>query len=662
MGAGGSVHPAGNRMAPGLKMKSGSNYRMYWTLRPEEPDRYNNEKRFDKFRDLPEVSKPVWAFDLAQCTMVLAAAVADGGVYLWDLLHHQNKPQVKVVLGAHTAHVWDCLFSPNELALATASSDKTIRIWKAEDGTPIQVLEAHTAGVRCLAFSMDGVLLSGGMDCQICMWEYECSVPTAQWKAHEGHVHAISFIVDNRLTNNRSLALSTGADGHVAAWCVADGTYKALGRFAGGDGKGVLCVAQHTHQDNWCACGNEDGGIWMWNFAALDFNMDLAGSTTEEIEILGSIKLAGHKQGVRTLAFTPDGFYLASGSADGTIRVWDVRKVHEKSHVVGCVCVFNAHDSWVTQLRFEGGSCGLVSCSSDGFVKHWAAPARIRNTKRLEEPQFVITIHRLPGFTTYGLGVDFKFQDDGLLVCKVSKEGLVEQWNKKNPSKALMPGMFVVSANDVEGSGKAIMEVCKNANPLQMTVKMAPAHRVNMNKEPDFEKTLANLPALRGWIRKIVPDHTASMDEWDDEQHRARHLRQFRKDPDEKGKDAIVQVQEIFRQRHHHDDEVDDDESDDGDGSAQRELALADQTHLEQAALPAPMPGAVSRDVPVQLSLAALVAGEQGRIVMPPHRQVLPRALLPHLAALGAIEGGSDFGYNTPLGSTPTASSYAVVH
>lgn len=357
-----------------------TNYHEYWALRPDRPDRHHSKSRFDKFRDLPEVTKPVWCFDLAEYAMVLAAGVGSE-VHLWDLL--MDPPELKVTLRAHKAHVWCVLFSTNETVLATGSSDKTVRLWVAESGMPLGVLEAHTEGVRCLAFSYDGMLLSGGMDSQICLWEYDNMLPTAQWKAHDGNVHWLSF-PRNPMSSQLNVALSVGADGSVAAWYVRPGHFQALGRFPGGGGGGVLCVAQHPTEEFWCACGNEDGGVWVWNYQLPEIENDTAKS--EQTETLGNVKLVGHKQGVRTLAFTMDGCLLASGSSDGFVRVWDIRAMHEPLHEVCCVAIFRAHDSWVTQVRFEGGARGMVTCSSDGLVKHFVAPNRLKRLARKAVP------------------------------------------------------------------------------------------------------------------------------------------------------------------------------------------------------------------------------------------------------------------------------------
>jgi WD40 repeat protein len=65
-------------------------------------------------------------------------------------------------------------FSPNGRLLATASYDRTVRLWAVQTGTSWAVLEGHTGGVRAVAFSPDGQLLaSASVDNTVRLWNPE---------------------------------------------------------------------------------------------------------------------------------------------------------------------------------------------------------------------------------------------------------------------------------------------------------------------------------------------------------------------------------------------------------------------------------------------------------------------------------------------------------
>jgi tetratricopeptide (TPR) repeat protein len=78
---------------------------------------------------------------------------------------------IRILVG-HTADVTGAAFSPDGRRLATASFDRTIKLWDVATGRDVFTLRGHTAGVVSVAFSPDGQrLVSGGIDATARVWD-----------------------------------------------------------------------------------------------------------------------------------------------------------------------------------------------------------------------------------------------------------------------------------------------------------------------------------------------------------------------------------------------------------------------------------------------------------------------------------------------------------
>jgi WD40 repeat protein len=93
-------------------------------------------------------------------------------------------------------------------------------------------------------------------------------------------------------------------------------------------------------------CG--DAGVKIWDSATGRLISDLP----------------GHPGHLQCVAYSPDGLFLASGSADKTVRIWDLATGQESRTLIG-------HSDWVTDVSFSPDSRRLASSSYDGTVKVW---------------------------------------------------------------------------------------------------------------------------------------------------------------------------------------------------------------------------------------------------------------------------------------------------
>nr|MDJ0517410.1 trypsin-like peptidase domain-containing protein [Trichodesmium sp. MO_231.B1] len=213
---------------------------------------------------------------------LIATASADKTVKLW-------KPDGTLVktLSGHQDAVISAEFSPDGELIATASGDKTVKLWKL-DGTLVKTLSGHQGWVYSAEFSHDGKLIAtASADKTVKLWKPDGTL-VKTLLGHQDAVYSAKFSPDGEL-------IATASDDKTVKLWKRDGTLvkTLLGH------QGWVYSAEFSHDGKLIATASGDGTVKLWK----------PDGTLVKI-------LSGHQDVVYSAEFSPDGELIATASYD----------------------------------------------------------------------------------------------------------------------------------------------------------------------------------------------------------------------------------------------------------------------------------------------------------------------------------------------------------
>ncbi|QLL34829.1 hypothetical protein HG536_0H02040 [Torulaspora globosa] len=154
-------------------------------------------------------AKDINALSLAPNDSIFATASYDKTCKIWDVETGENR----ATLAGHKRGLWDVSFCQYEKLLATCSGDKTIKIWNLETFSVVKTLEGHTNAVqRCSFMNKQRQLVSSGADGLIKIWD--CATGECL-KTLDGHGNRIWAM---NVCNDGEVIISADADGVFQFW------------------------------------------------------------------------------------------------------------------------------------------------------------------------------------------------------------------------------------------------------------------------------------------------------------------------------------------------------------------------------------------------------------------------------------------------------------
>ena len=227
---------------------------------------------------------------------------------LWNV-----KERAELFSLKNRASVYCLGFSPNGETIGYGSFGVAAFL-AASDPKKSAVVVEQPKSVWALAFHPKGkIAATGGMNNAISTVAYDRGGRIDTWlKPQRFAVRALAFSPDGKILASGGADKSAKdgegpsalSDGEIHFWAV-------------GTGKKIATLRGHTHtvfslafspDGKWLASGSSDKTLRLWDAAA-----------AKEVAVLRD-----HSDSVRCVAFSPDGKMLASGSYDRTVKIWSV--------------------------------------------------------------------------------------------------------------------------------------------------------------------------------------------------------------------------------------------------------------------------------------------------------------------------------------------------
>jgi WD40 repeat protein len=141
--------------------------------------------------------------------------------------------------------------------------------------------------------------------------------------------------------------------------------------------QGEICSISLSPDGQYLASGSDDQTIRIWDVQSGD-----------------CLHVMKHNGRILTLAFSPDGQYLASGSSDQMIHVWEVRANQ-------CLNTWQGHARGISSIAFHPHNGTLATASEDETIKLWQFQnGECLNTLRVIRPYEALNITGVTGLTT----------------------------------------------------------------------------------------------------------------------------------------------------------------------------------------------------------------------------------------------------------------------
>ena len=264
------------------------------------------------------------------------------------------------VAGHNNVRLYDCHPSGAVMASASNTTDANGRGSRVN---PVATFDGHSGNVTSIAWHCGAKwLVSGSEDGTLKIWDTRTSRAQRVYD-HQGMVN------DVVIHPNQGELVSCDQSGSVKVWDLGENgcSHELVPE------EDVPIRSVSIASDGSClVAANNKGRVYVWRiqggggYAPDGTPLPDDGDRNELTDLLPVTKFQAHNTYITRCALSPDARYLATCSADTTVKIWSTAnlKFDLDKTLVG-------HQRWVWDVAFSADSAYLVTASSDHVARLW---------------------------------------------------------------------------------------------------------------------------------------------------------------------------------------------------------------------------------------------------------------------------------------------------